>query len=251
MSPQSVEHIPGRNPVFEVLRAGRRNVRELLIAPGGESRRGLADLLQSAEESGHAIRTVPRRELDQLAAHHGGVIAVVEPYPYANLEEIVAGERSGPDEPLVLLLDTLQDPQNMGTLIRTAEAVGVEGVIIPHRRAVGVTPAVVSASSGACEHLRIARSNLAGAIRRLKEAGFWIAGLEASEQAQPLQAFDPKGPLGLVVGSEGSGMRRLVRESCDFLLRLPMRGQVASLNASVAGSVALYAIWRARGYPGG
>ncbi|MFN2152594.1 MAG: 23S rRNA (guanosine(2251)-2'-O)-methyltransferase RlmB, partial [Anaerolineales bacterium] len=139
-----------------------------------------------------------------------------------------------------------QDPQNLGTLLRTAEAVGVHGVVIPLARTAQVTPAVVNASSGASEHLLIAQANLSQVISTLKEEGLWIIGLEGSAEASTASQIRLDGPLGLVVGSEGEGMRRLVRESCDLLLQLPMRGQIESLNAAVAGSIALYLAMQAR-----
>jgi 23S rRNA (guanosine2251-2'-O)-methyltransferase len=148
------------------------------------------------------------------------------------------------------LLDTLQDPQNFGTLLRTAESVGVHGVIIPKKRSVGVTQAVVGASSGASEHILISKDNLVGAINLIKDRGAWVVGLENLPEAQLLGQVDLSGAMALVVGHEGQGIRRLVRHSCDYLVCLPMRGRVDSLNAAVAGSIALYEIWKARGYTG-
>jgi 23S rRNA (guanosine2251-2'-O)-methyltransferase len=146
-----------------------------------------------------------------------------------------------------LILDCLQDPQNLGTLLRTAEVVGVHGIVLPERRSVGVTPAVVSVSSGASEHTRIVQvTNLVRAMKELQERGVWIAGLEAVSGATRVWQADFKGPLALVVGSEGQGLRRLVRETCDYLVELPMRGQINSLNAAVAGSVVLYEAARQR-----
>ncbi len=143
----------------------------------------------------------------------------------------------------------MQDPQNAGSLLRTAEVVGVHGVILQERRAVGVTPAVVNASSGASEHLSIAReTNLARIMRRLQQDGVWLYGMDGRPESTPYHEADLSGPIGLVVGSEGAGLRRLVRERCDVLIRLPMRGRIESLNAAVAGSVALYAVWRCRGF---
>jgi len=159
-------------------------------------------------------------------------------------------DESVEEPPLILLLDIIQNPQNLGTLLRTAEAVGVHGVIIPERRSAGITPAVVSASSGASEHMLVAVMNLAQAIQALKEREVWIVGLEGSPEAHLPGEVDLSGALGLVIGNEGEGMRRLVRQSCDFLLRLPMRGRVESLNAAVAGSTALYFAWQARGFLG-
>jgi 23S rRNA (guanosine2251-2'-O)-methyltransferase len=148
------------------------------------------------------------------------------------------------------MLDSIQDPQNLGTLLRTAEACGVHGVVLPYRHGVGVTPAVVRVSSGASEHLLVARENLAQSVERLKEEGVTVLGLDMDPSASSLAATDLRGPLALVVGGEGAGLRRLVRESCSGLVRLPMRGRVESLNAAVAGSLALYAAWAQRGYAG-
>jgi 23S rRNA (guanosine2251-2'-O)-methyltransferase len=159
----------------------------------------------------------------------------------------VASARSRGKVPLVLLLDLLKDPQNVGSLLRTAEAVGAHGVVIQRRRAVGITPAVVHASAGAVEHLPVAQvTNLVDAIGRLKGHDVWVVGMEAMPEAQVYTKADLTGALALVVGSEGGGLRRLVRERCDFLVQLPMHGQVASLNASVAGSVVLYEVLRQR-----
>lgn len=218
------------------------------MAEGVQEKGTLDEVLDMARTSGIPIETVPRSKLDTLASGHQGVAAQVSPYHYRKLADILDRARALEEAPFVLLLDLIQDPQNFGTLLRTAEAVGVHGVILPHRRAVHVTPAVVNASAGATEHLPVAIHNLAQAIEALKGERVWVIGLEVGHEAQPFQALDLGGGAALVVGSEGSGMRRLVRESCDFLARLPMRGAVDSLNASVAGSIMLYEIWRARGY---
>jgi 23S rRNA (guanosine2251-2'-O)-methyltransferase len=179
--------------------------------------------------------------------HHQGVVAEVSSYPYADLEDVMDSAARRGEAPWLLLLDCLQDPQNLGTLLRTAEIVGVHGVILPDRRAVGVTPAVVSASSGASEHALVAQvTNLVRTIKDLKERDVWVYGLEDVPEASVLWETDLSGALALVVGSEGRGMRRLVRETCDVLVRLPSRGQIHSLNAAVAGSVALYEVARQR-----
>jgi 23S rRNA (guanosine2251-2'-O)-methyltransferase len=167
------------------------------------------------------------------------------------MSEVSAAARQAGPAALVLLLDRLQDPQNVGTLLRTAEAAGVQGVVLPEREAVAITPAVVRASAGACEHLRIARvGNLVPAMATLGEAGLWVLGLEDDPQASLYSQIDWRGPLAVVVGSEGFGLRRLVRERCDGLVRLPMHGQIGSLNAAVAGSIVLYEILRFRGSAG-
>jgi 23S rRNA (guanosine2251-2'-O)-methyltransferase len=244
------ETIYGRNPVYECLRAGRRDLFGVMISQGAQKRGTLAEIVALAEQCRVPVRRVERLQLDKLGKriNHQGVVAEVSGYPYADLDEILSAATGRGEPPWVLLLDCLQNPQNLGTLLRTAEVVGVHGVVIPGRRSAEVTPAVVSASSGASEHLRIAQvTNLVRAMESLKERDVWVAGLEDVPDAQELWHADLGGALGLVVGSEGQGMRRLVRETCDFHIRLPMRGQIGSLNASVAGSVALYEVARQRG----
>ena len=243
----ATELLYGRNAVREALRAGRRRVVRLVVAERSREAGAPRDLVEAARRARAQVVEAPRQQLDRAVqgANHQGVLLEAGAYPYADFDDFLAptGERP----PLYLVLDQLQDPQNVGTLLRTAEAVGVDGVLIPEHRAAAVTPAVVNASSGATEHLRIARvTNLARSLARLKEAGVWVAGLEGVPEAESLYRADLRGALALVVGSEGSGISRLVRERCDYLVRLPMRGQVGSLNAAVAGSIALYAVDRQR-----
>jgi len=244
------EWISGRNPVFEALSAGRRHFFRLRIAQGVQETGRVQEILGLCHQRGLAVERVARAELDALASGNQGVALETSTYPYSNLPDVfeLAAERGEP--PLVLILDTLQDPQNLGTLLRTAEVTGVHGVLLPFRRAATVTPAVVHASSGASEHLLVVQANLAQAIASLKDAGVWVIGLESEAEALPPEQVRLDGPLALVVGSEAEGMRPLVRTSCDLLLRLPMRGRVASLNAAVAGSIALYLAWQARRFPG-
>lgn len=242
------EWIYGRNAVYETLRAGRRRAYRLKIAQGIQTSTRLERAQQLAAVQKLVIEQVPRRELDGLAESHQGVALQADEYPYSHLSQLLEKAHHSSTPPFLLLLDTLQDPQNLGTLLRTAEAVGVHGVILPQRRTATVTPAVVNASSGASEHLLIAQHNLAQAIDELKKANIWVIGLDEGESAQPVNQVRLDGALALVVGSEGEGMRRLVRESCDVLLQLPMQGKVESLNAAVAGSIALYLAWQARGF---
>jgi 23S rRNA (guanosine2251-2'-O)-methyltransferase len=243
------EILYGRNDVREALRAGRRRIYKLILAQGMKEMGIVADIAALANKSGVAIQRVERRQLDRLGDfNHQGVAAEAAPYPYVELEAILAEADQRQEMPLLLMLDCLQDPQNFGALLRTAETVGVHGVVIPKRRAVGVTPAVVNSSAGATEHLWIARvTNLVRTMEELKTKGLWMVGLEDVPQAQPYYQNDLTMPLALVVGSEGRGMGRLVRETCDILIRLPMRGKINSLNAAVAGSIALYEVWRQRG----
>jgi 23S rRNA (guanosine2251-2'-O)-methyltransferase len=242
----------GRQAVRESLRAGRRKPYKLMLAEGVRDTDTVGQIVSLAERAGASVIRAERRDLDRLGrVHHQGVALETSPYPYADLDDLLIApprsEHERPSAPLFLLLDLLQDPQNVGSLLRTAEAAGVRGVVIQRRRAVDITPAAVHASAGAAEHLKVAQvTNLVNAIARLKEHDVWVAGLEAAHSAQRYDRADLSGPLAIVIGSEGEGLRRLVRERCDFLLQLPMLGQVASLNAAVAGSVALYEALRQR-----
>lgn len=240
------EWLYGRNPIYEVLRAGRRQVFNLKLAQGVQEKGRVADILQICRQRKLPVTQVPRQELDRIDPNHQGVALRAGDYPYAALDQILTLSADRGEPPFLLILDTLQDPQNLGTLLRTSEAVGVHGVILPLARTATVTPAVVSSSSGAAEHLLVAQANLAQALITLKEAGVWSVGLDAGPDSQPASRVNLKGGLALVVGSEGSGMRRLVRERCDILMSLPMRGKIESLNAAVAGSVALYLALAAR-----
>lgn len=234
------EWITGRNPVYEVLRAKRRQAFRLLVAKGIKPEGQLPQVLQLAQARRLPIEEVPRSQLDALALHHQGVALEASSYPYAALEDLLVYSQRQPEPPFFLLLDLIQDPQNLGSLLRTAEAMGVHGVVLPSRQAAQITPTVVHASSGASEHLLIAQYNLAQAIERMKQLDIWIYGLdEAPSSKTPAELRFDLG-LALVVGNEGTGLRELVRKSCDELLRLPMVGKIESLNAAVAGSIALY-----------
>lgn len=241
------EWITGRNPVYETLRARRRTCFRLLVAQGVQEKGRLLEILQFCQQRRISIEYVPRPRLDAIAEGHQGVALEASAYPYCALQDILLLAEARSEAPFVLILDALQDPQNLGTLLRTAEGVGVHGVLLPLRHTATITPAVVSASSGASEHLLIAQANLAQAIAALKEAGVWVVGLHGGREAEPAGRVRLNGPIALVVGSEGQGMRPLIRESCDILMRLPMRGKVESFNAAVAGSIALYLAWQARG----
>jgi 23S rRNA (guanosine2251-2'-O)-methyltransferase len=240
------EVLYGRQAVRETLRAGRRTATRLLLAEGSEERGALAEIIALCQKRKISVERTTRVALDRVGGNHQGVGLYASGYPYAPLAEIIEKCESDSAKPLILLLDLIQDPQNLGSLLRTAEAAGVDGVIMPVHRAAGITPAVVNASSGATEHLRIAQANLAQAIDALKERNVWVAGLDMAYDANPAFEADLSGPLALVVGSEGEGIRPLIRRSCDFLLRLPIQGKVESLNAAVAGSIALYLALRAR-----
>ena len=232
-----MEYLYGRNAVAEVLNTRRRQVRRLIVAEGT---RGLERHVGLAGQLRVPVESAPRHRLDRLAhgAHHQGIVAEAAAFPYTPLADLL----SSVDEPaLLLLLDSLQDPQNFATLLRTAQACGVTGVVIPEHRAVGVTPAVSNASAGAVEHLRVAReTNLSRAVESLEAHDVWTYGL-AVDASQPYWQLDWRAPAALVVGSEGSGLSRLVRERCDALITIPMApNAVQSLNAATAGSLVLY-----------
>jgi len=238
--------ITGRNPVFEVLRANRRQVSRLWVAQGANHQGRLGEIIDLAHQRRVPVETVQRSNLDGIDPHHQGLALEVGGYPYSDLEKIIQTAEQQREPIFALLLDQIQDPQNFGTLLRSAAAFGVHGVILPLARSASVTPAVVNASSGATEMLQIAQHNIAQALDRLKESGGWMVGLEDSPQAKPPSQLNLKGGIGLVVGNEATGLRRLVREKCDLLMRLPMQGQIDSLNAAVAGSIALFLARQAR-----
>lgn len=240
------EFIYGRNPVYETLKAKRRTIFRLLLAEGIQEKGRIPEILDLVKPYKIAVERAPRARLDKFSPTHQGVVMEVSGYPYVTLDDILDAPVKRRENLFVLLLDSLQDPQNLGTLMRTAEAVGVHGILIPGHRAAEVTPAVVSASSGACEHMLVAQVNLAQAIEMVKRAGAWVVGLDEDPSSRDPAQVQLEGPLALVVGSEGQGIRPLVRQSCDFLLRLPMQGKIESLNAAVAGSVVLYLAYLAR-----
>jgi 23S rRNA (guanosine2251-2'-O)-methyltransferase len=242
-----VEYLYGRNAVIEALRAGR-GIQRLLLA---ESAHGSAvqELVAEAKRRQVPITTVDRHRMDSVAGdrHHQGVLAEVAPFPYCRVDDLLAGPRQRGEMPLLLALDSLQDPQNFGTLLRTALAAGAHGVLIPEHRAAGVTPAVSKASAGAVEHLPVARAtNLSRALELLKRESIWIYGL-AVEGTQLFWEVDWTVSSCLVVGAEGTGLGRLIRNTCDLLVTVPMApGTIQSLNAAVAGSLVLYEAFRQR-----
>lgn len=240
------EWVYGRNAVYECLRAERRQVFRLFLSESAQEKGRLVEILALAVARRLQIERVGRSQLDRFGSGHQGVAMEVSGYPYCALADIVDQPVSRSEPAFVLILDTLQDPQNLGSLLRTAEIAGIHGVLLPLRHTATITPAVVNASSGASEHLLVAQVNLAQAILELKAQGVWVVGLESGPAARPIHSFHLDGPLALVVGSEGEGMRELTRKSCDVLLSLPMKGKIASLNAAVAGSIALYLAMQAR-----
>lgn len=237
-----------RNAVRECLVAGRRKIYHLTVARDGDLAEA-QDILNEARRRKIPIEAVDKKQLN-LATHgepHQNVALEVGPYPYADLADLIERARERREDPLVILLDLVQDPRNVGALLRTAEAMGVHGIVIQERRGCEITPTVVTTSAGAAEHLLVAQvTNLVEAMRWLTKQDIWLAGLGLGPETQPIDSVDLNRPLGLVIGNEGDGLRRLVRDRCDLLLKLPMFGRVQSLNAAVAGSLALYAARRAR-----
>lgn len=236
--------IEGRNPVLEALAAGR-TVKEVLIAAGARGR-ALLEIEEAAARRGVPVRRLPRRELERITrtAAPQGVAAFASPIAYTPLEEVLAATDGEPG--LLLVCDGIVDPHNLGALIRTADAAGAHGVVIPKRRAVGLTATVIKASAGAAAYVPVAQVvNLTRTLLELKERGFWVAGA-AMEGSTPLWEADFRSPTALVVGSEGKGLSRLVAEACDFLVSIPMYGSISSLNASVAGALLLYEAVRQR-----
>jgi 23S rRNA (guanosine2251-2'-O)-methyltransferase len=247
------EFIYGHWAVMETLRAGRRTIEQLLIAENAEEKGMTAQIIEEARARGIKVQRSPRRILDDLAGsgNHQSTVLRAGPYPYVDTEDILSLAQQRGEKPFILILDLLKDPQNVGVLLRVAESVGVHGVLIQERRSVDVSPTVVNASSGAVEYLLVAQvSNLVSAMKDLKSQDVWMVGLEADPNIPPIDKTDLNIALGLVLGSEGEGMRRLVRDTCDLMLSLPMRGHLASLNVATAGSIALYAAWQARGWQG-
>ncbi len=239
----------GMNPVRELLRTAAEGLAELWLAEGGARGAAFAELERSARERGAKVRTAPRAKLERLAGtdRHQGVVAVVADYRYAELEEILERARASGRPPLVVVLDGVEDPHNLGAVIRSAHAMGAHGVVIPRDRAVGVTPAVAKASAGAVERCPVARVvNVAKTVGALKEGGVWSVAL-AQDAERPLRELDLRGPTALVLGSEGEGIRQLVRRSCDLEARIPMAGDLESLSVSASAAIALYEVARQRG----
>jgi 23S rRNA (guanosine2251-2'-O)-methyltransferase len=241
------EYIWGRNPIVETLHSHRR-LKRILLAEGQREAPVIAAIVQEAERRHIPIQTVPRARLDQLShgAVHQGCLAEVEERHYASTDQLLAHAAEKQECPFLLILDAIQDVNNLGSLLRTSEAAGMHGVIIPQHRAAEVNATVVKTSAGATEHLLIAQeTNITRVIDYLKKQNVWVIGL-AGEARTLYTDADLTGPLALVVGNEGKGISRLVREHCDLLVKLPMHGYVNSLNAAIAGSIAVYEALRQR-----
>ena len=238
--------LEGRNALTEALRSGR-TIDKVFIA-AGETDRAMQHLAAQAKEAGAVVVPVDRRKLDQMSQSHShqGVIALVAAREYFSLDDILQTARDRGEAPLIIICDELSDPHNLGAILRSGECAGAHGVIIPKRRSVGLTAVVAKASAGAVEYMKVARvTNITAAIEQLKKEGVWVFG-PAAEGSIPMYEADLKGPAAIVIGSEGDGMSRLVREKCDVTVHIPMRGNITSLNASAAASILLYEAVRQR-----
>jgi 23S rRNA (guanosine2251-2'-O)-methyltransferase len=239
--------VEGRNAVIEALRAGR--LIDKIFIQKGETDKTLGHIASKAREAGIVVVDADRRKLDSMSQTHAhqGVIALTAVREYCTVSDILDIAKERGEMPFVIVCDEISDPHNLGAVIRTAEAAGAHGIIIPKRRSAGVTSIVDKTSAGAAEHMAVARvSNLSAALKELKDAGVWIYGT-AAEGLSPLWQTDLKGPICIVIGSEGDGISRLVRENCDYLVSIPMKGKVSSLNASAAAAVLIYEALRQRG----
>lgn len=238
--------LEGRNAVTEALRSGR-TIDKVFIA-SGDTDRGLQRLAAQAKEAGAVVVPVDRRKLDMMSQSHShqGIIALAAAREYFSIDDILEEATSRGEQPLIVICDELADPHNLGAILRSAECAGAHGVIIPKRRSVGLTAVVAKASAGAVEYMKVARvTNITAAIEELKKKGVWIFGT-AAEGSIPMYQADLKGAAAIVIGSEGDGMSRLVRQSCDVTVHIPMKGRITSLNASAAASILLYEAVRQR-----
>ncbi|WP_438435334.1 23S rRNA (guanosine(2251)-2'-O)-methyltransferase RlmB [Gorillibacterium sp. sgz500922] len=240
------EYLAGKHSVLEALRSGRP-IHKIWFAEGAQKHL-VVPIAAEAKALGIVTQTADKRKLDQMAGsvQHQGVVAQVAAYEYAELDDILRTAAESGEPPFLLLLDEIEDPHNLGSILRTAECTGVHGVVIPKRRSVGLTATVSKTSAGAIEYVPVAKvTNLAQTIDELKEKGIWVAGTDGSAE-QDIYGTDFRMPLALVIGNENKGMGRLIREKCDFLVKLPMFGSINSLNASVAASLFMYEVVRQR-----
>ena len=234
------DQVEGRNAVLELLEAGK-DINKLYIE-SGEKFGSINKIIALAKENKVLVSYIDKNKMKQMAQteNYQGVIAVVPPYEYVEVEDILQDAKNKNEDPFVVILDGIEDVHNLGAIIRTAETAGVHGIIIPKRRAASVNATVNKVSAGAVEHMKIARvNNLNETINELKEAGLWICGTDMDTETYYYNQ-DLKGPLAIVIGSEGFGMSRLVKENCDFLVKIPMKGKITSLNASVSAGIVIY-----------
>lgn len=234
------DQVEGRNSVLELLES-EKDINKIFIAKG-ERHGSINKIIAIAKEKGIIIVEKDKRQMDEMAQNQNyqGVIAIVPPFEYCEIEDIIDYAKEKNEDPFVLILDGIEDPHNLGSIIRTAETAGVHGVIIPKRRAAAVNSTVNKTSAGAVEHMHIARvTNISDAIQKLKDEGLWICGTDINTEKYYYDQ-DLTGPLGIVIGNEGNGMSEKVRKNCDFLVKIPMKGKVTSLNASVSTGIVIY-----------
>lgn len=239
--------IEGRNAVTEAIRSGRA-INKVFLADG-DTDKALGRLAAMAKDAGAVVVRIDRRKLNEMSptGAHQGIIALAAAHEYATIDDMLAAAEARGEAPLLVICDELSDPHNLGAILRTAECAGAHGVIIPKRRSVGLTAVVGKASAGAIEYMPVARvSNISAAIRELKQRGIWVFGT-AAEGATALYDADLTLPAAIVIGNEGVGMSRIVAESCDFKVSIPMKGRISSLNASAAAAILLYEAVRQRG----
>ncbi len=230
--------IAGRNAVLELLKSGK-DINKLFIEKG-EKHGSINEIIAKAKENKIVIVEVDKLKLDNMAENHQGVIAIVPPFNYCEVEDILNLAKGKKEDPFILILDGIEDPHNLGSIIRTAETAGVHGIIIPKRRSVGVNATVAKVSTGAISYMKIARvNNINDIIRKLKEEGLWIIGTDGEANTLYYNQ-DLKGPIAIIIGSEGFGMNRLVKENADILVKIPMKGNITSLNASVSAGIVIY-----------
>ena len=244
MKEEYIDKIEGRNPVLELLNS-TRDINKILIQEG-EKHGSILKIMAIAKEKKIIVTEIEKRKLDEIAEtpNHQGVIAIVPPFNYCEVEDILLFSKERKEEPFIVILDGIEDPHNLGSIIRTAETAGVHGIIIPKRRAAMVNATVYKTSAGAVEHMKIARvNNLVDTIRYLKEQGLWIYGTDGEAKTEYTKA-NLTGPIAIVIGSEGYGMSRLVKENCDDLIKIPMKGKITSLNASVSAAIIMYEVVR-------
>lgn len=230
--------VAGRNAVLELLKS-EKDINKIFIERG-EKHGSINEIIAKAREARIVLVEVDRTKLDEMAENHQGVVAVVPPFNYCEVEEILENAKNQNHDPLILILDGIEDPHNLGSIIRTAETAGVDGIIIPKRRNVAVNSTVVKVSTGATTYVKIARvNNLNETIRKLKEKGLWVIGTDGDAETLYYNQ-DLKGPLAIIIGSEGFGMSKLVKENSDILIKIPMKGKITSLNASVSAGIVIY-----------
>ncbi len=243
------ETIIGRNPVLEALRAARR-IHKIVLEQGIRLDARITEIIRTAVSTGIPVAYLSRSELDRLSAHgvHQGTIALAELKPQLSLADLAAVSQQRGSPPFYVVLDGIEDPHNLGAILRTCDAAGVHGVITRQQRAVGLTPAALKAAAGAAEYVPLVQvANIARAIDRLKESGVWIVGIDNRAEKNFL-SLDYRPATAVVVGAEGAGISALVKKKCDFLVSIPMKGKIASLNASVAAAIILYEVLRQREY---